>query len=138
MVSLNSTIHKLRLKPQSSGQAIATNATSASHRSDGEASLACMHEYLSSACSIRAARGRGSGRREGAWWIRYRRERQDETRREGLSINSIYHIFSGAARGYCPERRAAAAVGKEGEREGIDRWMDGASVLEREQPAYHA
>ena len=99
MVSLNSTIHKLRLKPQSSGQAIATNATSASHRSDGEASLACMHEYLSSACSIRAARGRrGRGRREGAWWIRYRRERQDETRREGLSINSIYHIFSGAAR----------------------------------------
>ena len=39
-----------------------------------------------------------------------------------------------ALRGYCPERRAAA-VGRE---RGIDRWMDGASVLEREQPAYHA
>ena len=67
MVSLNSTIHKLRLKPQSSGQAIATNATSASHRSDGEASLACMHEYLSSACTVVSVplEGVGGGRELG-------------------------------------------------------------------------
>ena len=68
------------------------------------------------------------------------RERQDETRREGLSINSIYHIFSGAARILSGEEGCGCCGegGREREREGIDRWMDGASVLEREQPAYHA